>query len=101
MSVAAFCRDRGLAASSLFAWKRRLGGKGAGFVEAKVVGSLLPGAGSGLPESCSAAAGGEIELELRSGGRWVLVLRRGFDAGLLREVLGALAGVKGGGGGAS
>lgn len=92
MSVAAFCRERGLATSSLFAWKRRLGGKGVGFVEAKVVGSPLPGADSGLPESCSAAAGGEIELELRDGGRRVLVLRRGFDTGLLREVLMALEG---------
>ena len=85
-----------MATSSLFAWKRRLDGKGAGFVEAKVVGSPLAEAVSGLPESCSASAGGEIELELRSDGRRVLILRRGFDAGLLREVLAALAGETGG-----
>ncbi len=33
-----------------------------------------------------------IELELREGGGRVVVLRRGFDAGLLREVLAALSG---------
>lgn len=35
---------------------------------------------------------GVIELDLRDGGQRVVMLRRGFDAGLLCEVLAALSG---------
>lgn len=90
LSVAAFCEQRRLAISTFFAWKRRLARAGAlapdlgsGFVEAKVV-ELAP------PESGRQEAGVCIELELREDGRPVLIVRPGFDAGLLRQVLVAL-----------
>ena len=96
LSAAAFCEQRGLATSTFFAWKRRLGEAGAlapdvgsGFVEARVVAS------SPL-EAAGREAGGVMEVELRDGGRPVLILRPGFDAGLLREVLAALSGERGG-----
>ena len=92
MSVAAFCEQRGLATSTLFAWKRRLTGAGVlfpdGFVEAKVVEALPPE----IAEWKQEKPPGVIELELRDGGQRVVMLRRGFDAGLLREVLAALSG---------
>ena len=74
--MAAFCRDNHIATSSFFAWKRKLGGAPAAFVEARVVGT---------PRASAAW----IELRLR-GGRRVRVVRRGFDPGLLAEVVAAL-----------
>jgi transposase len=81
LSVAAFCRRDGVAASSFFAWKRRLGVVPAtpAFVEATVTGTPLP------PTTRSA---GRIEVRLR-GGRRVRV-GRGFDHHLLAEVVAAL-----------
>lgn len=85
MTVKAFCAARGIAASSLFAWRRRLAeptsSSTPAFVEVSPP-SVLPAQPS--LESSS------IELELRAGGRRVLILRRGFDPALLREALAAL-----------
>ncbi len=80
-SVAAFCRRDGVAASSFFAWKRKLGSTPAtlAFVEATVAGTPPP-----LPPRSA----GRIEVRLR-GGRRVRV-GRGFDRDLLAEVVAAL-----------
>jgi len=75
-TVATFCRDHHIAASSFFAWKRKLGGPRAAFVEAAVVGT-------------PPASPVWIEVRLRNGRR-VRVGRRGFDRGLLAEVVAAL-----------
>lgn len=72
LTVAAFCRDNRVATSSFFAWKRKLGGRPAVFVEAAVV---------GMPPATLAM----IEVRLRNGRRV-----RVFDAGLLAEVVRAL-----------
>ena len=78
LSVAVFCRRAGVAASSFFAWKRKLGVVPAtpAFVEATV---------AGTPTTRSA---GRVEVRLR-GGRRVRV-GRGFDRDLLAEVVAAL-----------
>ena len=78
LSVAAFCRRHGVAAASLYAWRRQLGqAAGAGvFVEAKVVDPL------------PAQAAGSIEVCLK-GGRRVRV-GGGFDARVLLELVTAL-----------
>ena len=81
LSVAAFCRRHGLAAASLYAWRRRLAQAGwaPAFVEAKVVG----------PPPAQAA--GAIEVCLQ-GGRRVRV-GGGFDARVLLELVTALEGL--------
>ncbi len=80
LSVAAFCRRDGVAASSFFAWKRKLGFVPAtpAFVEATVAGTPPP----------PTRSAGRIEVRLR-GGRRVRV-GRGFDRDLLAEVVAAL-----------
>ena len=86
LSVAAFCRDHRVAASSFFAWKRKLGATAAAatpaFVEATVV------AAGTLPPPGVTGSAGLIEVRLR-GGRRVRV-GRGFDRDLLAEVVAAL-----------
>lgn len=57
-------------------------GGGTGLVEAEVVGDFAAGAEPSPP----------IKPEFREGGRRVVVLLRGFDAALLRQVLVALEG---------
>ena len=83
LSVAAFCRRDGVAASSFFEWKRKLGSAPAtlAFVEATV---------SGTPPPATRSAG-RIEVRLRSGRR--VRVGRGFDRGLLAEVVAALEGL--------
>jgi len=83
LSVAAFCRRDGVAASSFFAWKRKLGFVPAtpAFVEATV-------AGTPPPPPPPARSAGRVEVRLR-GGRRVRV-GRGFDRDLLAEVVAAL-----------
>ena len=77
-TAAAFCRDNHIATSSFFAWKRKLGGPPAAFVEAAVVGT---------PPAPRAS----IEVLLRNGRR--VRVGRGFDRGLLAEVVAALEAV--------
>jgi transposase-like protein len=79
LSVAAFCRREGISAASLYVWRRRLGGSGAasGFVEAKIVGSR--------------SESGAIVISLRGARR--LMVRAGFDHGLLAEVVTVLEGL--------
>jgi hypothetical protein len=83
LSVTAFCHRHGVAASSFFAWQRRLGrGPTAppGFI------ALQPAAAPAPPTD------GAAPLELHLGaGRW-LVVRRGFDGQTLRELLAVLEG---------
>jgi transposase-like protein len=80
LSVAAFCRRSGVAASSLYAWKRRWAAAATpAFVEAKV-------AEEPAPPAPSAA------IELRLGGGRRLRVRRGFDRDLLVQVLAVLEG---------
>jgi transposase len=81
LSVASFCRRRGLSAASLYAWRRRLSaGAAPAFVEAKVVEPAQ------VPETA-----GAIEVWLR-GGRRVRV-GRGFDPELLGKLVAALEGM--------
>lgn len=94
-SVAAWCRERGLWAPSLFAWKRRLAeaaeeaaaeearGPAAGFVEVRV-----RSAGAEPARRAGAAAGAPIEVRLGNG-RGLLV-GPGFDPGHLRALLAVL-----------
>lgn len=83
LSMAAFCRQHGIAKSSFFAWRRRLGPGHAApvFVEAKMSGEV----------PAARPAGGAIEIRLR-GGRRVRVSRDGFDRELLADVLAVLEG---------
>ena len=81
LSVSVFSRQHGIAASSLFAWRRRLARGAEVFTPVKVVG------GSKLH---SASEGGDAAIELRLPGRRRLMVRRGFDRQLLLDLLGAL-----------
>lgn len=73
-----FCEERGIPASSLFGWKRKLAGAGEGgaaaFVEAKV---------EGIDDEQRGVA-----IEVRCGRR--VTVARGFDRQLLLEVIEAL-----------
>jgi len=77
LSVAAFCARNGIAASSLYAWTRRVATAPA-FVEAKVAGG-----------SAGIRPAGMVEVRLR-GGRRLRVYRDGFDRELFLEVVAAL-----------
>jgi transposase-like protein len=81
-SVAAFCRERGLPVSQMFAWKRRLReAETAPFVEIDVKPCSEP---PQAPPVCSAA----IEVRLARGRS--LVVEPGFDALHLRALLSVL-----------
>ena len=81
-SVAAFCRQRGLPASQLFAWRKRLSQAATGqFVEVQV-------ARTEEPTHLTAPQSRAIEIRL-AGGRRVFV-EAGFDADHLRAVRAAL-----------
>ena len=76
MSVSAFCEAHDLAASTFFAWRRRVGRTAEPtFVE--------------LTTSSRATASGSIELVLPCG--VTVRVHAGFDAGLLRQVVEALS----------
>ncbi len=92
LSVARFCHERGIAASSLFAWKRRLRQEG------HSAGEASPAGGSNMPAFVQLAAGrpagrrAAIELRLGRGRR--LLLRPGFDAPTLATALAVLEGAQ-------
>lgn len=81
-TVAEFCRERGIAASKLYCWKRRcVGAKPAlGFVQLKVAPTVQA--------ETVAIARSAIEVRL-AGGRSVVV-EPGFDASHLRALLAVL-----------
>ena len=87
-SVAGYCRERGLAASQFFAWKRRLRE-----AEASPSGEMAKSAADFVEVRLSApgaAAAGNRAIEVRlSGGRSILV-EPGFDAHHLRALLAVL-----------
>jgi hypothetical protein len=90
LAVSVYCRERGISAASMFAWRRRLR-PASGL-------SVDPQAGSPtfkpvtvVPETLGRSAeqpDGAIELRLR-GGRH-LIMRRGFDHQLLAELVQAM-----------
>src|SRR5687767_3547021 len=105
LSIAAFCRDDGVPASSFFAWKRRLAASPPGVsaavptnapaavpapatVTAAAPASSFPGfVEATVPDirSAAAAAAAAIQVRLRGGRR--LLVGRGFDRDLLAEVV--------------
>ena len=89
LSVAGFCRQNGVAGSSFFAWKRKSGPSLAApaFIEATVAPRPSWPRSATPPQGRSARC---IEVRLR-GGRRVRVWR-GFDRGLLAEVIAVLEG---------
>jgi transposase-like protein len=96
MSVKAFCAARGIAASSLFAWRRRLGSSSSAASAATTARTFVEVSASSnespidpIPASPPASSS-SIELELRADGRRVLILRRDFDPALLREAIAVL-----------
>ena len=88
LSVAEFCHRDRVPASSLFAWKRRLGVTAAAFIEAKVADAGAEAAAAGRRSAAAATGFGAIELRLRGGRR--LRVGRGFDRALLAEVVAVL-----------
>lgn len=88
LPVKRFCEARGIPASSVFAWKRKLADAGeaeaAVFVEAKV---------KGVDDDHRGSVGG-IAIELARGRR--VLVGRGFDRQLLRDVIETLEAGAGG-----
>jgi transposase-like protein len=91
LSVSVFCRERSIATSSFFAWRRKVGVQGgvstprrrqrqgdSGFAEVK----LVQKAGPAVP-SASSASSPKARLELRLPGNRRLIVRTGFDCDLL------------------
>lgn len=103
MTVARFCEARGIASSSFFPWKRRLaqgaqaGGVGSSttavFVEAKVPAASAPADAPDAEGDRRGGVGG-IAIELVRGRR--VLVGRGFDRQLLRDVIEALEAGAGG-----
>src|ERR1700677_3092153 len=84
LTVAAYCRDRGIKDSAFYAWKRRLRSPG------KSNRSSVPVFVEVKPPKTSASEAIEICL---SGGRRLLV-RRGFDPNLLMDLVRTLEATK-------
>ena len=83
LSVEAFCRQRGVSATTFFNWKRRLAAE----PEPSTAGS-----GSFVELTPTAqTAGPEARIELVLAGGVVVRLRRGFDPTTLRQVVEALS----------
>lgn len=76
LPVSTYCRERGLSAASMFAWRRRLSGAAQTFTSVKVVSDKR-----GTEEESDSP----IELCLPGGRR--LIVRRGFDRQLLLELV--------------
>lgn len=86
LPISAFCRERGIAASSLFAWRRRLADGASMFKPVKMVvtpGPTVRGGGAG-------DGGGDAAIELYLPGERRLIVRRGFDRQLLLDVIHAM-----------
>jgi hypothetical protein len=89
LSVSAYCRERGVSAASLFAWRRRLVGGASMFKPVKLV-----------SEACRAcvaevkpAAAADSVIELCLAGERRLIVRRGFDPNVLAGVIRVLEGL--------
>jgi len=101
LPVSAYCRERGISAASMFAWKRRLRPAGAlpvgqTFKSVKVVSETL-GRSTEQPDGAiELPAASFVELRVcggRCGGRSPerhVIVRRGFDRQLLIELVQAL-----------
>jgi len=100
LPISAFCRERGIAAASLFAWRRKLtrGSERAAplavaetFKPVTIIAQAEPrrdGGDDGAGSAIELPAASFIELCLR-GGRQLMV-RRGFDRQLLVDVIHAV-----------
>jgi hypothetical protein len=91
LPISAFCRERGIPASSLFAWRRRLTGGGGEpmFAPVKIAATSTPARpGRGDGDGDDDGGAGAIELYLPGARR--LIVRRGFDRRLLADVVHAL-----------
>lgn len=89
LPVSVFCRERGIPQASHFAWRRRLSRAETSSTPAKFqVVKLVPET-SGQSERFT---DGSIELFLRggSGGERRLLIQKGFDRGLLLDLVQAL-----------
>jgi transposase-like protein len=93
LSVVAFCRERGIAASSLFAWRRRLL-RGPEMFKPVTL-AAEPRRGRSDEESANGAteAADTTCVELCLPGERRLIVRRGFDRQLLAEVIHTLEGL--------
>lgn len=85
LPVSVFCRERGIPQSSLFAWRRRLSRAETSSMPAKFQAVKIV---TGLPGDSERSSNGIIELVLR--GERSLLVRKGFDRGLLIELVQAL-----------
>ncbi len=90
MSVSVFCRERSIPPSSFFAWRRKLD------TRPKVRPVVPPDGDAGfaasftrvkLLQETAAVAPAESGLELRLPGDCRVIVRRGFDRGLLIELM--------------
>ncbi|WP_428937503.1 IS66 family insertion sequence element accessory protein TnpA [Fontivita pretiosa] len=87
LPVSVFCRQRGIPASSLFAWRRRLTGGAEVFKPVKLVGEPKRSRPADDDED-DVDADGAIEVCLA--GQRRLIVRRGFDRELFLELIEAL-----------
>ena len=93
LPVSAYCRERGISAASMFAWRRRLRPASALpgaeiFKPVKIVSSAVGSAHGQSDSVIELPAASFIELCLPGDRR--LMVRRGFDRQLLLEVIDAL-----------
>jgi hypothetical protein len=89
LAVAVFCRERSLAVSSYYGWRRKLAGSGESttrFIEARVVDEGC----DSIPVGTSDATAVGMRIELACGRR--VVVERGFDRRLLLDLLAVLEG---------
>jgi hypothetical protein len=93
LAVSAYCRQRGLSAASMFAWRRRLR-SASGFPVAemfkpvKIIASAVRSSGGQADCTIELPTASTVELCLRGERR--LIVRRGFDRQLLLDVIDAL-----------
>lgn len=91
LPISVFCRQRGIGQSTLFAWRRRLAGTGQQMMFKAV--KVVPVARqSSRRHRAEYNAGIDASLELCLPGGLRVGVRRGFDRGLLLELVDALEG---------